>query len=342
MQYAQLGRTGVYVSRLSLGTMTFGGGDVAPWNAVGNLRQPEADALVAQALDAGVNLVDTADVYGGGESEELLGRALGARRDDVVLATKLHAPVGPGPNDRGQSRLHVIRALEDSLRRLGTDHVDLLQLHNFDTVTPMEETLRALDDLVHSGKVRYVGVSNWAAWQIQKALGISARQGLEAFATQQAYYSLAGRDLERDLLPMLRDAGMGLLVWAPLAGGFLSGKIERSGAATGSRRDTVEFPPVDRSTVFDVVDVVREVAAEQERTVAQVAVAWVLAQPGVTTVLTGVRRPDQLADNLGALDVVLTPGQLAALDAVSAMPPAYPNWLQESGDESRRPAGAID
>lgn len=342
MQYAQLGRTGVYVSRLTLGAMTFGGGDVAPWNAVGNLRQPEADALVGQAIDAGVNVIDTADVYGDGESEEIVGRAIASRRDDVIVATKLHAPTGPGPNQVGQSRLHVTNAIEASLRRLRTDRIDLLQMHNVDTVTPLGETLRALDDAVRAGKVRYVGVSNWAAWQIQKALGLSALGQIESFATLQAYYSLAGRDLERELLPMLRDAGMGLLVWSPLAGGFLSGKIDRDEVATGSRRDTVEFPPVDRTTVFEIVDELRRIAAEHERSVAQVALAWVLAQPGVTSVLTGVRRPDQLTDNLGALEVELTADQLAALDRVSALPPSYPQWLQAEGDTVRRPAGAID
>ncbi|WP_022927993.1 aldo/keto reductase [Patulibacter americanus] len=341
MQYAQLGRTGLYVSRLTLGAMTFGGGDVAPWNAVGNLSAAESAALVHQALDAGINVVDTANVYGGGESEELVGRALASRRDEVVLATKLHPRVGPGPNDVGQSRRHVTRAIEDSLRRLGTDHVDLLQLHNFDALTPMEETLRALDDAVRAGKVLYIGVSNWAAWQLQKGLGLSTLHGLERFATLQAYYSLAGRDLEREILPLVRDAGVGLLTWSPLAGGFLSGKFGREGTTdTGSRRTTTDFPPVDREAAYDIIDVLRVVAEQQERSVAQVALAWVLAQRGVTSVITGVRRPDQLTDNLGALDVVLTPDQLRALDQISAPPPAYPGWIQST--EGRRPAGAID
>jgi aryl-alcohol dehydrogenase-like predicted oxidoreductase len=329
MKFAQLGATGLYVSRIALGTMTFGGAGQAPWNVIGGLDQPAADTIIGTALDHGVNLIDTADMYAGGESEEILGRVLKGRRDDVVLATKVAARMGPGPNETGLSRYWITRALEDSLRRLGTDHVDLYQVHGFDPVTPIEETLRALDDAVRAGKVRYLGASNFAAWQLMRALGISERNGLARFDASQSYYSLAGRDLEAELVPLLTDEKLGLLVWSPLAGGLLTGKFDRSGTTDlDARRSKADLPPVDREQTHDIVDVLRTVAGRREVTVPQVALAWLLAQPVVTSVIVGAKRLEQLTDNLAAVDVELAADDLAELNEVSRITPRYPEWMQ--------------
>jgi aryl-alcohol dehydrogenase-like predicted oxidoreductase len=342
VKYRLLGRTGVWVSEISLGTMTFGGADHPVYGPLGGLGRAEVDRIVGTALDAGINFIDTADVYADGESEQLLGQALGARRDEVVLATKVHAPTGPGPNDAGWSRLHVMRALEASLRRLGTDHIDLYQLHNFDPLTPFEEVLAALGDAVRQGKVRYIGCANLAAWQISRALGVSARHGLPAFAAVQAYYSLVGRDAEHELVPMAQAEGIGLTVWSPLAGGFLSGKLHRDGAAEpGTRRATADypdFPPVDREHGHDVLDVLRVVAARHGVSVARVALAWLLAQPAVTSVIVGARRVEQLVDNAAASGLVLTEQDLADLNRVSAPPALYPGWIQQMFAGARQPA----
>ncbi|MER5644846.1 aldo/keto reductase [Streptosporangium sp. NPDC002524] len=328
MKYAQLGSTGVFVSGISLGAMSFGGrGQV--WEAVGALDVKETDRLVGTALDHGVNLIDTADVYGGGESEELLGQVLGARRRDVVLATKMTARTAGGPNDVGQSRLHIMRSLEDSLRRLRTDHVDLYQIHNIDPITPFEESLAALDDAVRQGKVRYVGASNLTAWQAMKALGVSERRGWARFASLQAQYSLAARDIEREIIPLLQDQRLGLLVWSPLAAGLLSGKFDRTGTSDdGARRTRFQFPPVNLERAYDVIDVLREVAARHEVGVARVALAWVLSRPGVSSVIIGAKRPEQLTENLAAVELELTERDLAELDAASALPVEYPGWIQ--------------
>ncbi|MCZ4602646.1 aldo/keto reductase [Streptomyces sp. Lzd4kr] len=342
VKYRLLGRTGVWVSEISLGAMTFGGKDHPIFGKFGALGQEDVDRLVGAALDAGINFVDTADIYAAGESEELLGRALGKRRQDVVLATKLIAPVGPGPNDHGLSRLHVMRALEDSLRRLDTDYIDLYHIHNWDPLTPLEETLGALDDAVRQGKVRYIACSNLAAWQISKALGLSALHGQAKFAANQIHYSLLSRDAERDLVPMAEDAGMSLTVWAPLVGGFLTGKFDRGGATAeqDARRVRVggDFVPFDEDKGFDVVDVLRTVAARHEVSPAQVALAWLLAQRAVTSVIVGARKLDQLQDNIAASDLTLTEKDLAELDEVSRPPVAYPNWTQEGFAPARIPA----
>lgn len=342
MNYRLLGRTGVWVSEISLGAMTFGGADHPVYGPLGGLGRAEVDRIVGTALDAGINFIDTADVYADGESEQLLGQVLGARRDEVVLATKVHAPTGPGPNDAGWSRLHVMRALEASLRRLGTDHIDLYQLHNFDPLTPFEEVLAALGDAVRQGKVRYIGCANLAAWQVSRALGVSARQGLPAFAAVQAYYSLVGRDAEHELVPMAQAEGVGLTVWSPLAGGFLSGKLHRDGTVEpGSRRAAAEypdFPPVDRERGHDVLDVLRAVAGRHGVSVPRVALAWLLAQPAVTSVIVGARRVEQLVDNVAAGDLVLSEGDLAELDRVSAPAALYPGWIQQMFAGARQPA----
>ena len=335
MRFEQLGATGVYVSQIALGAMTFGGAGTQLWDIVGGLDLKAAGELLGVALDHGVNLIDTADVYADGESESMLGRLLGERRDDVVLATKLAARMGPGPNQTGLSRLHVMKALEDSLRRLRTDHIDLYQIHNFDPLTPIEETLRALDDAVRQGKIRYIGASNLAAWQLAKALGVADRYGLSRFVSSQSYYSLAGRDIEAELVPLLAEEKVGLLVYSPLAGGLLSGKFDRSGSSDeDARRSKVELPPVDKERAYDIIDVLRDVAGRHGATVAQVALAWVLARPAVTSVIVGARRPAQLIDNLGALDVELTADDLARLDEAGRTTLAYPGWVQ--ADQSWR------
>lgn len=326
MQYAQLGNTGVFVSRLCLGTMTFGGaGSLAA--AVGGLDQKAADALVGQSLDAGINFIDTANIYAAGESEKLTGKALGSKRKDIVLATKAFGRMGTGPNEVGVSRLSLMQQVEASLKRLGTDYIDLYQIHGWDSVTPMEESLRALDDLVRQGKVRYIGVSNWRAWQIMKALGISERQGLEKFATLQAYYSMIGRDLEHEIVPLLEDQKLGLMTWSPLAGGALSGKFSRTNRANDGRRTQFDFPPVDVEKLYDIVDVLGGIAKKHGVSVAQVALGWQLHKPYVTTVIVGAKNETQLADNLGAVNVKLTDEDLAAIDAVSAPKPIYPAWM---------------
>lgn len=336
----RLGSTGLYVSELCLGTMTFGGGDAGIWSHIGKLQQDEVDGLVRRSIEAGINFLDTANVYSAGRSEELTGQALknlGVKRDDVVVATKVFGDMSPGPNGRGVSRYHVMEAATASLRRLQLDHIDLYQIHGFDPATPIEEQLRALDTLVQQGHVRYIGVSNWAAWQIVKALGMSERLGLARFASLQAYYTVAGRDLERELVPMMQSEGLGLLVWSPLAGGLLSGKFSRQGSSeSGSRRTTFDFPPVQMDRAWDVIDVLTPIAAAKGVSVAQIAIAWLLHQPVVTSVIIGAKRLDQLDDNLTAVDVRLTADELAAIDRVSALPAEYPGWMLDRQGGARR------
>jgi aryl-alcohol dehydrogenase-like predicted oxidoreductase len=330
MRYKLLGRTGLYVSELCLGTMTFGRHD-GMFQHIAGLGQAESDALVKAALDAGVNFFDTANVYSAGQSEELLGQAirnLGVARDEVVVATKVLGRVGNGPNGAGASRGHIMAEVKKSLKRLQTDYIDLYQIHGVDADTPIEETMEALDALVRQGHVRYVGVSNWAAWHVAKAQGIAAARHLARIASLQAYYTVAGRDLEREIVPMLASEGVGLMVWSPLAGGFLSGKYTRGNEQAGDgRRAKFAFPPVDLDRGYAVVDALRGIAEAKGHTVAQVALAWLLHQPAVTSVIVGAKRPDQLADNLGAVAVKLDADDLAALDAVSKLPAEYPGWM---------------
>ncbi|KWO64997.1 aldo/keto reductase [Burkholderia ubonensis] len=332
MKYKQLGQTGLFVSEICLGTMTFGGNeDAGMWKAIGALEQREVDGIVGTALEAGVNFIDTADVYSFGASEQRLGQSLknlGVARKDIVIATKVSSPVGPGPNDRGASRGHIMDSVQASLDRLQLDHIDLYQIHANDSVTPVDETLRALDDLIRQGLVRYVGVSNWAAWKIAKALGLSDAKGYARFATLQAYYSIAGRDLERELVPMLNEEKLGLLVWSPLAGGLLSGKFgPGTSAPEGSRRVGFDFPPVDRDRAWASVAVMREIAAAHGVSVARVALAWVLAKAHVTSVIVGAKNIGQLEDNLAAVDLALSLEEIAKLDEVSALPAEYPGWM---------------
>ena len=340
MRNKPLGRTGLFVSELCLGTMTFGG-SAGLWAQIGDLQQADAERLVGQALDAGINFIDTADIYAAGVSEQITGQALKnlkVPRDSVVVATKVSGETGPGPNARGNSRGHIMDGVKASLKRLQLEHIDLYQIHGFDPATPIEETVRALDQLVRQGLVRYVGVSNWAAWQIVKALGVAERLGLSRFESLQAYYTVAGRDLERELVPMLASEGLGLMVWSPLAGGLLSGKFGRDSAGeAGSRRSGFDFPPVQRERAFDCIDTMRPMAQARGVSVAQIALAWLLHQPPVTSVIVGARRPDQLADNLAAVQVRLNADELQQLDAVSRLPAEYPGWmLVRQGDGRRR------
>jgi aryl-alcohol dehydrogenase-like predicted oxidoreductase len=328
MHTNKLGRTGLFVSELCLGTMTFGGGE-GMWRQIGALDQQSAERLVGRAIDAGINFIDTADVYSEGLSEQITGQALRNLkivRENVVVATKAYGPTGPGMNSRGNTRLHLIDAVKASLKRLQLDHIDLYQIHGFDPATPIEETVRALDTLVQHGHVRYVGVSNWAAWQIMKALGIAERDRLARFDTVQAYYTIAGRDLEREIVPLLRSETLGLLVWSPLAGGLLSGKYGRDQKGDG-RRDAFDFPPVDRERAYACIDAMRSIAERRGVSVARIAISWLLHQKVVTSVIIGAKRLDQLDDNIAATEIELTGEELDVLDQVSALPREYPGWM---------------
>ena len=339
MRHRKLGRTGLFVSEICLGTMTFGGSG-GMWRQIGALQQDDAERLVGGAIDAGVNFIDTADVYSEGLSEEITGQALRnlkVPREDVVVATKVFGQTGKSPNARGNSRSHIIAGVKASLKRLQLDHIDLYQIHGFDPATPIDETMEALDVLVRHGHVRHVGVSNWAAWQIVKAQGIAERHGLARFESLQAYYTLAGRDLEREIVPMLHSEQVGLLVWSPLAGGLLSGKYGRDRQGEqGSRRVDFDFPPVDKERGYDVIDAMRPIAEAHSVSVARIALAWLLHQPVVTSVIIGAKSREQLADNLGAVDVKLEADQLVALDAASKLPPEYPGWMLERQGGARR------
>ncbi|HEV3134089.1 MAG TPA: aldo/keto reductase [Acidimicrobiia bacterium] len=336
MEYRQLGRSGLRISPLTMGTMTFGGrGQFA---SVGATDVDGARRQIELAVDAGVNLIDTADVYSGGAAEEIVGQALGSRRDEVLLATKARFPMGKGPNDAGLSRHHLIRACEASLRRLQTDHIDLYQVHEWDGETPLEETLEALDHLVRSGKVRYVGCSNFAGWQVMKALGIAERAGLPRFVSQQIYLSLQERSAEYEIVPSAIDQGLGLLVWSPLAGGLLSGKYRRGeNAPPGSRHATDwDEPPIyDEDKLYDTIEVLVEVAEGRGTSPAQVALAWLLGRPGITSVIIGARTDEQLAENLGAAGLSLSAEESERLEAVSRPPLIYPFWHQRSTASDR-------
>ncbi len=332
MRYRLLGRTGLYVSELCLGTMTFGGkGGI--WDTLGALQEEAVVEQLKFAYEAGVNFIDTANVYAQGESERLVGhalKALGLRRDEVVLATKATGVMDGSPNGRGQSRYHLFNALDASLARMQVDHVDLYQLHGFDPLTPLEESLSALNDLVRSGKVRYIGLSNMAAWQVMKALSISDRRGWARFESVQAYYTIAGRDLERELVPLTADQQLGLMVWSPLAGGLLTGKYRPDDKGPdGARRTSWDFPLIDKERAFRCVEAMRPVAEQHGVPISQIALAWLLARPAVTSVIIGAKTLPQLQDNLAAVRVTLTPEELAALDAISALPPEYPGWMLE-------------
>jgi aryl-alcohol dehydrogenase-like predicted oxidoreductase len=329
VRYNLLGRTGLYVSELCLGTMTFGG--KGHWQNIGHLQLDDVCALVKKSFDAGINFIDTANVYSLGESESLTGQAiqkLGLPRDQLVIATKATGVMNELPNGRGQSRYHLMNEVEASLKRLQIDHIDLYQLHGFDPVTPLEEALSVLNDLVRSGKVRYIGLCNMASWHIMKALDISDRRHWARFESVQSYYTIAGRDLEREIIPLAQDQRLGVMVWSPLAGGLLSGKYtEDAKGPEGARRTNFDFPLVDKPRAFRCVDAMRPIAQAHQVSVAQVALAWLLARPAVTSVIIGAKSVEQLEDNIASTKVRLTDQDLKALDAVSQLPPEYPGWM---------------
>jgi aryl-alcohol dehydrogenase-like predicted oxidoreductase len=336
MEYRQLGRSGLRVSTITLGTMGYGGTGWA--KAVGSLDVAAAREQIAMARDVGVNLIDTADVYSNGLSEEIVGKALGSDRDEILLATKVRMPMGDGPNDAGLSRHHIIRGAEASLRRLGTDWIDLYQVHEWDGQTPLEETLAALDSLVKSGKVRYVGASNYAGWQLMKALGVADRLGLTRFVSQQIYYSLQARDAKSELVPVSIDQGLGILVWSPIAGGLLSGKYRRDREAPAGSRHLGDWdePPVhDEGKLYDTIDVLVGIGEAHGVSAARVALAYLLAKPAVTSLIVGARTEEQLADNLAAAEMTPTDDEIARLDDVSAQPLRYPHWHQAKTSADR-------
>ncbi|MGE6191102.1 aldo/keto reductase [Stutzerimonas stutzeri] len=337
MRYRLLGQTGLYVSELSLGTMNYGGAGY--FANMGALDQTAVDGQLKFAFDNGINLIDTADVYSFGQSESLVGQAIrnvGLPRDELVVATKAFARMGPGVNQLGLSRQHLFNSVEASLERLQLDHIDLYQIHGLDPLTPLEETLSALDDLVRSGKVRYIGLCNLPAWQIMKANGISERKGLQRFASVQSYYSLAGRDVEREILPLVEDQRMGMLVWSPLAGGLLSGKYRAKEPGTvEGRRAQANFPPVTPERGEACLQALENVAAAQGASVAQVALAWLLARQPVSSVIIGARTEEQLKANLASCQVTLAAEQIAQLDQASALPPEYPGWMLDFSSQDR-------
>jgi aryl-alcohol dehydrogenase-like predicted oxidoreductase len=330
MKYRLLGNTGLYVSELCLGTMTFGSAG-GFWDVMGSLQQDAVTAQVKRAFDAGINFIDTANVYSFGQSETLVGQAikdLGLPRDQLVVATKATGPMSQLPNGRGQSRYHLMNQIDASLKRLQLDHIDLYQLHAFDPLTPLEESLSTLNDLVRSGKVRTIGLCNMASWQIMKSLAISDRRAWARFESVQAYYTIAGRDLEREVVPLIQDQKLGLMVWSPLAGGLLTGKFSPDGKGPeGTRRATFDFPPIDRERAFRCVDAMRPIAERHAVSIAQVALAWLLAKPWVTTVIIGARSMEQLEDNLASCKLVLSAEEVQALDDVSQLPKEYPGWM---------------
>lgn len=327
MRYNRLGQTGLYVSKLGLGTATFGGGSKL-YADVGNLQQADVNCLVKTAIDGGVNLIDTADVYAEGISEQLVGqslRELGISRNSVIIATKASDVVGDGPNDLGASRYHLCAALEASLKRLQVDHVDLYQLHDFDVATPIEETLEAMDSLVRRGLIRYIGVSNWTAWQLARAQGHAETRGLARYQSHQVYYSLASRDVEREIVPLMEHERIGMIAWGPLAGGTLSGKYRKG---EGGRRDKFDFPPIDGGRCDRILAVMDQIVAARGVSHAQLALSWLVHQRIVSSVLVGATSASQFADNLGATEIDLTSEELQLLDEASALPPEYPSWMQ--------------
>jgi aryl-alcohol dehydrogenase-like predicted oxidoreductase len=340
MKYNSLGNTGLFVSEICLGTMTFGGHN-AFYQTFGKLGQEDVNAIVTRSLEAGVNIIDTADIYSDGLAERLLGLALkdlGVRRSEVVIASKAYGRMGPGPNDIGASRGHIMDAVERSLARLQTDYIDLYQIHAQDMSTPVEEMMRALDDLVSRGMVRYVGCSNWQAWRTMEAQGIADKRGYLRFETMQGYYSIAGRGLEREVVPMLVAQKMGLLVWSALAGGILSGKFGPNEAGPeGARRTTFDFPPVDKEKVWPIVDALREIGRTRDASPARVAIAWVLARPFVTSVIVGVKTLEQLDDNLAAASLMLSEDEIRHLDALSELPAEFPGFMVARQNLDRRP-----
>lgn len=328
MKYNLLGNTGLRVSELCLGTMTFGGRGF--FSAIGSLGQDAVDEQVKLAVDAGINFIDTANMYSFGLSEELTGQAirnLGLNRDDLIIATKVAAKMGEGPNEQGLNRKHIMQQVEDSLKRLKTDYIDLYQIHGFDHDTPLEDTLETLDILVKSGKVRYIGASNIAAWHLMKSLDYSAYNRLSKFVSMQVHYSLLTRDIEREIVPVTKDQKIGMMIWSPLSGGLLSGKYSRNGSSGEGRMDKSDFLQVNKDKAFDILDVLHNMAAEKNASVAQLALGWLLQQQGVTSLIIGANSVSQLEENFKATEVTFTAAELEQLDQISQLSREYPGWM---------------
>jgi aryl-alcohol dehydrogenase-like predicted oxidoreductase len=333
MKYNYLGHTGLLVSELCFGTMTFGGGNGGIWEAIGKVQQGGVNELMKTAVDNGINFFDTANVYSFGESESLLGQSiidLNLNRDELVIATKVRGKMGEGVNNVGLSRYHIFQSVDASLKRLQLDHIDILYVHGFDPKTPVEETMRALNDIVLTGKVRYIAVCNWPSWMVMKAQGIADKQGWNKFIGLQYYYAVASRDIEREILPLAEDQNLGVMPWSPLAGGFLSGKYTRNNqTAEGSRRDNFDFPPLNKDRAYDIIDVISEIGQQYNVSAAQIALAWVRLQKNVTSTIIGAKRVDQLLDNIKSTEIELSDFDLKKIDEVSALPKEYPGWMVE-------------
>jgi aryl-alcohol dehydrogenase-like predicted oxidoreductase len=339
MKYKNLSNTGVLISELCLGAMTFGGKGF--WEVIGQLPQKEVNDLIKTAFDAGINFIDTANVYSEGLSEQLLGKGikeLGINRQELVIASKVRGRMGAGANQVGLSRLHIMDSVNDSLKRLDMDHIDLLYIHGVDQLTALEETMRGLEDVVRSGKVRYLGVSNHAAWQIVKANGIANEMGWSRFVATQSYYSIAGRDIEREIVPMALSENIGIMPWSPLAGGFLSGKFTRGNEKAGdSRRDEFDFPPVNKEKAYDIIEVMIKIGKSHNVSAARIALAWMLQKPGVTSIIIGAKRKEQLLDNIAATELSLSEKEMQELDKISELSPEYPGWMIERQQAGRWP-----
>lgn len=338
MKYNFLGNTGLVVSELCFGTMTFGGSG-GMWENIGKLQQDGVNELMRTVVDSGINFIDTANVYSYGQSEQLLGQSiidLGLNRNELVIATKVRGRMGDGKNYVGLSRYHIFQSVDESLRRLKMDHIDVLYVHGVDPKTPVEETMRALNDMVLTGKVRYIAVCNWPAWMVMKAIGIADKHGWNKFVGLQYYYSLAGRDIEREVVPVALDQNLGVMPWSPLAGGFLSGKYSRNNEKAGdSRRDVFDFPPVNKERAYDIIDVITQIGKQYGVSAAQVALAWVRLQKGITSTIIGAKNPNQLLDNVRSTELVLSKDDLKRIDEVSALPREYPGWMVERQSADR-------
>jgi aryl-alcohol dehydrogenase-like predicted oxidoreductase len=344
MKYNLLGKTGVFVSELCLGTMTFGGDGKSIWAAIGNLQIDDVNSIVKTSIDSGINFIDTANAYSEGMSETILGksiRSLGLNREQLVIATKVRLRMGPGANQVGLSRLHIADSVNASLKRLDMEHIDLLYIHGFDPVTPLEETMRGLEDVVRAGKVRYLGISNHPAWMVMKANGIAEKNNWTKFDALQNYYTIASRELEREIIPMATSEGLALMPWSPLAGGFLSGKYRRDVEKTGdSRRDNFDFPPINKEKAYDIIEVMEEIGKPHNASVAQVALAWMLQKPGVTSIIIGAKKQEQLIDNIAATKLTLSAEDMEKLDTISALSQEYPAWMVERQTQNRIPVNS--
>jgi len=339
MKYNELGKTGVLVSELCLGTMTFGGKGM--WQAIGQLPQDEVNLIVKNSLDQGINFIDTANAYSEGLSETLLGESikrLGISHQEVVIATKVRLRMGAGANQIGLSRLHIMDSVDDSLKRLQMSHIDLLYIHGVDPITPLEETMRGLEDVVRSGKVRYIGISNHPAWMVVKANSYAEKMGWTKFVASQNYYSIASRDAEREIIPMAQSEGVSIMPWSPLAGGFLSGKYTRDHVVAGdSRRDSFDFPPINKEKAYDIIEIMASIAKQYDVSVATVALNWVMKQPGITSTIIGAKSVEQLNDNIKAVNLELTPLEIKHLNEASALAPEYPGWMVNRQLQGRWP-----